>query len=62
MTPAEIPSDEARKFLDVTLTNFGKKTTDAPKHVEAPAANTAPKAGPMFSLDIGIVVICFSFI
>ena len=56
MTPAEIPRDDARKFLDVNLTNLGKKTTDAPKHVDAPAANTAIKAGPIFSVDIGIAV------
>eukprot|EP00554_Chaetoceros_debilis_P008613 CAMPEP_0194098754 /NCGR_PEP_ID=MMETSP0150-20130528/72_1 /TAXON_ID=122233 /ORGANISM="Chaetoceros debilis, Strain MM31A-1" /LENGTH=51 /DNA_ID=CAMNT_0038784835 /DNA_START=109 /DNA_END=260 /DNA_ORIENTATION=+ len=50
MTPADIPREEARTLLEASLTSRGKKTMAAPTAVEAPAAMTAPKATPTFSL------------
>lgn len=56
MTPAERPNAEAKTRRDANFTKRGKKTTDAPSAVEAPAAATRAMAMPTLLLSTPVMV------
>lgn len=57
MTPAEKPNEAPKTRREAIMTRLGKKTTAAPKPVEAPAPKTKQMATITFFSTILVVVV-----